>query len=96
VGYGNHVILAHDNHTLTLYGHLQVLMVKPGDTVLQGQIIGLMGSSGNSTGPHLHFELRLDNTPADPRPMLPALLPGASGPPALASPPPIPALPPGS
>jgi murein DD-endopeptidase MepM/ murein hydrolase activator NlpD len=83
LGYGNHIIIAHDGHTLTLYGHLQSIGVKVGDTVGQGQPIGLMGTSGNSTGPHLHFELRIDNVPSDPKPFLPALPSGASGPPAL-------------
>ncbi|TMC47985.1 MAG: hypothetical protein E6J14_13520 [Chloroflexi bacterium] len=83
VGYGNHVIIAHDGHTLTLYGHLQVMLVHAGDTVHQGQPIGLMGSTGNSTGPHTHFELRVDNIPVDPAPFLPPLPRGASGPPPL-------------
>jgi len=90
VGYGNHVIIAHDQHTLTLYGHLQTMMVKPGDTVKQGQVIGLMGSTGNSTGPHTHFEVRIDNTPVDPALYLPPLPQGASGPPASPQPSPTP------
>ena len=94
VGYGNHVIIAHDGHALTLYGHLEVMLVKPGQVVRQGQPIALMGSTGNSTGPHLHFELRVENVPADPTPLLPELPPGASGPPALTSPPPLPPAPP--
>jgi murein DD-endopeptidase MepM/ murein hydrolase activator NlpD len=83
VGYGNHIIIAHDGHTLTLYGHLQAMAVHPGDTVKQGQPIGLMGSTGNSTGPHTHFEVRVDGQPVDPGLFLPPLPPGASGPPAL-------------
>src|SRR4029077_4164993 len=86
VGNGNHVIIAHDAHSLTLYGHLEAMLVKPGDVVRQGQPIALMGSTGNSTGPHLHFELRVDNIPVDPTPLLPPLPTGASGPPALSSP----------
>ena len=69
-GYGNHIIIASDKHVLCLYGHLEVLLVKPGDTVTQGQLIGLMGSTGNSTGSHLHFEVRVDKTPIDPAPLL--------------------------
>jgi murein DD-endopeptidase MepM/ murein hydrolase activator NlpD len=90
VGYGNHIIIAHDGHTLTLYGHLEVMGVKPGDTVKQGQLIGLVGSTGNSTGPHTHFEVRVDNVPVDPGLFLPALPAGASGPPAQPSPSPTP------
>jgi murein DD-endopeptidase MepM/ murein hydrolase activator NlpD len=81
VGYGNHVIIAHDGHTLTLYGHLAVMGVKVGDTVKQGMLIGLMGSTGNSTGPHTHFEVRVDQQPVDPGLFLPPLPAGASGPP---------------
>lgn len=90
VGYGNHIIIAHDGHTLTLYGHLEVMGVKAGDTVKQGQLIGLLGSTGNSTGPHTHFEVRIDNQPVDPGLFLPSLPPGASGPPAQPSPSPSP------
>jgi murein DD-endopeptidase MepM/ murein hydrolase activator NlpD len=58
-GYGLTVVLEHDSGTKeTLYGHLSELLVKPGDTVVQGAAIGRVGSTGNSTGPHLHFELR--------------------------------------
>lgn len=71
VGYGNHVILAHAGGFLSLYGHLQSMLVKPGDTVHQGQLIGLMGSTGNSTGSHVHFEVRFNNHPVDPMPFLP-------------------------
>ncbi|HXA29525.1 MAG TPA: M23 family metallopeptidase [Candidatus Angelobacter sp.] len=86
VGYGNHIIIAHDGHTLTLYGHLQAMGVKVGDTVKQGQVIGLLGSTGNSTGPHTHFEVRVDGQPVDPGLFLPPLTPGAPGPPALPTP----------
>jgi murein DD-endopeptidase MepM/ murein hydrolase activator NlpD len=90
VGYGNHIIIAHDQHTLTLYGHLESIGVKVGDTVKQGQLIGLVGSTGNSTGPHTHFEVRIDNNPVDPEMYLPPLPQGASGPPAQSSPSPSP------
>jgi murein DD-endopeptidase MepM/ murein hydrolase activator NlpD len=79
-GYGNHVILAHGNDVLSLYGHLEMFGVTVGQTVKQGQLIGLLGSTGNSTGPHLHFEVRVQNQPVDPAPFLPALPPGAAGP----------------
>jgi murein DD-endopeptidase MepM/ murein hydrolase activator NlpD len=80
VGYGNHVIIAHDGGLLTLYGHLEAMLVKPGDAVKAGQVIGLLGSTGNSTGPHCHFEVRVNGAPVDPRPFLPTLPLGATGP----------------
>jgi murein DD-endopeptidase MepM/ murein hydrolase activator NlpD len=73
-GYGNYVVLQHTGGLTTLYGHLNRPLVKVGDQVSQGHPIGLEGSTGNSTGPHLHFELRIDNKPVDPTPYLP---PGA-------------------
>mgnify|MGYP001799656827 FL=1 len=58
-GYGLTVILRHENGSLeTRYAHLSRLLVRPGETVKQGEVVGLIGSTGNSTGPHLHFELR--------------------------------------
>jgi murein DD-endopeptidase MepM/ murein hydrolase activator NlpD len=70
-GYGNYVVIAHSGGLETLYGHLSAAMVKVGDKVIQGQPIGLEGSTGNSTGPHLHFELRINQKPVDPTPYLP-------------------------
>lgn len=72
-GYGNYVIIAHGGGLVTLYGHLAVTMVTVGQTVTQGQQIGVEGSTGNSTGVHLHFEVRLNGTPVDPSPYLPPL-----------------------
>ncbi len=57
-GYGNYVILRHPNQLETVYGHLNKILVKPEQTVKAGQPIGLGGSTGRSTGPHLHFETR--------------------------------------
>ncbi len=57
-GYGNYVIIAHSNGTQTLYAHMSQTLVSTGDHVTQGQTIGLMGSTGNSTGSHVHFEIR--------------------------------------
>ncbi len=57
-GYGNFVIISHDNGTQTLYAHASKVLVKPGQYVDQGQTIALLGSTGESTGPHVHFEIR--------------------------------------
>ena len=58
-GYGLTVVLRHDDGTTeSLYGHMSQLLVQPGEQVEQGEVIGLVGSTGNSTGPHLHFEVR--------------------------------------
>ena len=66
VGYGNYVIVRHAGGFLTLYGHLDQLLAYPGEVVKRGQVIGLLGSTGWSTGPHLHFEVRKGDTPMDP------------------------------
>ena len=58
-GYGKKVIVLHDNGTRTLYAHLQQLLLPPGQRVEAGEIIGLSGSTGNSTGPHLHLEVQV-------------------------------------
>ncbi|TMD84191.1 MAG: hypothetical protein E6I74_03535 [Chloroflexi bacterium] len=71
VGYGNYVVIQHDTGLKTLYGHLLAIGVKEGDVVKRGQLIGLVGSTGNSTGPHTHFEVRIDNSPVNPMQMLP-------------------------
>ena len=76
-GYGNYVVIAHTGGLDTLYGHLAAALVKVGQAVTQGQPIGMEGSTGNSTGPHLHFELRINQKPVDPAPYLP---PGAPSP----------------
>jgi murein DD-endopeptidase MepM/ murein hydrolase activator NlpD len=69
-GYGNAVVLDHGGGMGTLYGHQSSMAVTPGQTVASGQVIGYVGSTGNSTGPHLHFEVRLGGTPVDPVPYL--------------------------
>ena len=76
-GYGNYVVIAHAGGLDTLYGHLSTALVKVGQTVTQGTVIGLEGSTGNSTGPHLHFELRIGQRPVDPTPYLPPGAPSA-------------------
>lgn len=65
-GYGNIVILRHYNGTETYYGHLSAIHVLQGEWVTAGQVIGLGGSTGRSTGPHLHFEFRYLGYPIDP------------------------------
>lgn len=57
-GYGNYIVIAHPNGTQTLYSHNSENLVSEGTRVVQGQLIALMGSTGKSTGPHLHFEVR--------------------------------------
>lgn len=70
-GYGNVVVLRHDLGYTSIYGHMNVIIAKDGEAVRQGQAIGGVGSTGKSTGPHLHFELRHDGRPIDPLPILP-------------------------
>jgi murein DD-endopeptidase MepM/ murein hydrolase activator NlpD len=70
-GYGNHVIIVHGNGWVSIYGHLASFAVGNGQTVGRGQTIGYEGSTGNSTGPHLHFEIRLNDTPQNPLQYLP-------------------------
>lgn len=66
-GYGLHVVIDHGGGLSSLYGHLDTVLVYSGDVVVAGQIIGTVGSSGNATGPHLHFEIRRDGIAEDPR-----------------------------
>jgi len=65
-GYGRHVVVRHANGFETLYGHLSRQLVSEGDTVAQGDLIGREGSTGNSTGPHLHFEIHKNGMVVDP------------------------------
>ena len=69
-GYGTYVLVAHGGGLYTLYAHLSALAVSPGESVAAGQVLGLSGSTGNSTGPHLHFEVREGTQPVDPLPLL--------------------------
>lgn len=70
-GYGNVVIVRHDEKTVTLYAHNDAILVKEQQTVRAGHRIALLGSTGRSTGPHLHFELREGNQTVNPRKRLP-------------------------
>lgn len=63
---GRYVIIDHGNGFKTKYGHLKKILVQRGDTVARGQVIGLVGSSGRSTGPHVHYEIRYDNKVVNP------------------------------
>lgn len=69
-GYGSHVVLEHDGGLQTVYAHLSSVCVSIGDTVSEGQTIGRSGNSGNSTGAHLHFEVRRLGVPVDPEELL--------------------------
>lgn len=65
-GYGNYVAISHSDSLWSLYGHMSSMVVSVDQYVHKGDIIGYMGSTGMSTGPHLHFEVRLNNSPVDP------------------------------
>lgn len=75
-GYGGRVIIDHQIDYITLYAHLSQALVQAGDVVQKGQLIGYVGSTGNSTGPHVHFELRDFGFLIDPRTLLPAQMEG--------------------
>jgi murein DD-endopeptidase MepM/ murein hydrolase activator NlpD len=65
-GYGLCVVMDHGRGLRTLYAHLSGFNVSPGQAVLGGEVIGYVGRSGRSTGPHLHYEVRVQSTPVNP------------------------------
>jgi murein DD-endopeptidase MepM/ murein hydrolase activator NlpD len=67
---GKTVILDHGQGVFTSYGHMSRLLVKRGDIVAKGTVIGLIGSTGRSTGPHLHWSVRVGGARVDPRSLL--------------------------
>jgi murein DD-endopeptidase MepM/ murein hydrolase activator NlpD len=70
-GYGNLIVIDHGNGVSTWYGHNSSLTVSVGQSVSRGQVVAKAGSTGNSTGPHVHFEIRYNGNPVDPVPYLP-------------------------
>jgi len=65
-GYGKMIMIEHSPIFTTLYGHCQKLLVKSGEAVRRGTLIGLVGKTGRATAPHLHFEVRVKREPVDP------------------------------
>lgn len=65
-GYGNHIVINHGNGYTTLYGHLSRIIVRAGQNIKRGQLIGYVGNTGRSTGSHLHYEVRKFNNPLNP------------------------------
>jgi murein DD-endopeptidase MepM/ murein hydrolase activator NlpD len=69
--YGNFVLIDHGGGIVTGYGHQSQIAVGQGEMVSQGQVIGYVGSTGNATGPHVHFEVRVNGSPENPRAYIP-------------------------
>ncbi len=65
-GYGYYIIIDHGGGRMTVYGHCNTLLVRVNDIVIQGETIATVGSTGNSTGPHLHFEIRINGSNVNP------------------------------
>jgi len=71
-GYGNAVVIQHEGNITSLYAHMSSLQASQGDWIEKGELVGLIGSTGLSTGPHLHFEIRVNAVPKDPELFVPA------------------------
>jgi murein DD-endopeptidase MepM/ murein hydrolase activator NlpD len=69
-GYGNYVEIEHGNAIETRYGHMSSFVVQPGQQVKKGDVLGYVGSTGRSTGNHLHYEVRIDGEPVNPMPFV--------------------------
>lgn len=69
-GYGNYVEINHGNEIQTRYGHMSRFVVRPGERVKKGEVIGYVGSTGRSTGNHLHYEVRIEGAPVNPLPFV--------------------------
>lgn len=78
-GYGNLIVVQHNNGFTSHYGHCETFRVKTGERIAPGQVIGTVGSTGISTGPHLHFEIRFNGKTYDPERLLPGLADEAEG-----------------
>jgi murein DD-endopeptidase MepM/ murein hydrolase activator NlpD len=76
-GYGNYTCISHGHGIATCYGHQSQILVQVGQSVVRGQVIGLVGTTGYSTGPHLHFEVRINGQVTDPMPWLTGVPPQA-------------------
>ena len=78
-GFGKLVTIAHDDKNVSLYGHLHEILVEVGQWVKPGELVGKVGSTGHSTGPHLHFEWRHKGKPVNPQKILPGITTKAEG-----------------
>lgn len=78
-GYGNLIVVKHNTGMTSHYGHCDKFKVRPGQPVKAGQIIGTVGATGMVTGPHLHFEIRINGNPHDPERFIPGLANDALG-----------------
>jgi murein DD-endopeptidase MepM/ murein hydrolase activator NlpD len=78
-GYGKYIVIQHANNMTSHYGHCSQIQVRTGQHIKAGQIIGRVGSTGQVTGPHLHFEIRRDGQAQDPEKFIPGLALAAEG-----------------